>query len=117
MKTFSWWIQSNKINLGIRVQRKLKNGHRKKVRKKIKEGTPKIYLFKFCFVNKTNQKSWATSNTYNSNFNANISQWGEKSSSEEVDIRMHKCRGVINVEITSEEVRGKSSEVEEIKIT
>ena len=30
---------------------------------------------------------------------------------------MHKCRGVINVEITSEAVRGKSSEVEEIKIT
>ena len=68
-------------------------------------------------MNKTNQTSRAKRNTSNSNFNANISQWGEKSSSEEVDIRMNKCRGVINVEITSEEVRGKSSEVEEIKIT
>ena len=44
----------------------------KKFRNKIKEGTSNPSSKKSCFVNKTTQTSLATSNTSNSNCNANI---------------------------------------------
>ena len=68
-------------------------------------------------MNKTTGKSRATSNTSNSNFNADISKWSEAISSEEENIGIHKGRRQINVENTEEEVKGKSSEKEEIKIS
>ena len=57
-------------------------------------------------MNKTIWKILATSNTSDSNFNANISQWIEASSSEDKDIGMHKCRRKINDENKNEEVKG-----------
>ena len=67
-------------------------------------------------MNKTTRKSLETSNTSNSNFNANIPQWIESSISEEEDILILKCKRKINADITNEEVKGSISEVEEIKI-
>ena len=67
-----------------------------------------------CFVNKTTQTSLETINTSNSNFNYNIPQWSEEISSEEEDIGMRKCRRKSHVEIINEEVKGSSSEVEDI---
>ena len=66
-------------------------------------------------MNKTIETQ-ATSNTSNSNFNAEIPQCGEASSSEKEDIGMRKGRRKSNVENTNEEVKGKISEEEEIKI-
>ena len=67
-------------------------------------------------MNKTIQTSRATSNTSNSNFNANIPQWSEASSSEDEDIGIRKFRRNSNVEIINGEVKKISSEAEEIKI-
>ena len=49
-----------------------KNEQRKKARNKRKEGTSNPSPKKNCFVNKTTQTIRETSNTSNSNFNANI---------------------------------------------
>ena len=57
-----------------------------------------------------------SSNTSNSNFNANIPQWSEASSIEEEEIVICECRRKSNVKIIKEEVKGSISEVEEIKI-
>ena len=67
-------------------------------------------------MNKTTRASRATSNTSNSNFNANIPQWSEARSSEDEEIGMRKCMKKRNVEIINDEVKGISSEVEDIKI-
>ena len=67
-------------------------------------------------MDKITRTSKATSNTYNSNFNANIPQWSEEISSEDEDIGMRKCRRKSNDEIINEEVKGIISEVEEIKM-
>ena len=61
-------------------------------------------------MNKTTRKSRATSNIYNSNFNADTTQWSEASSSEEEDIGMRKGRRKSNVKNKNEDVKGKSSE-------
>ena len=90
--------------------------NKKKYRNKDKEGTSKPSPKKGCFVNTTTQTSRATSNTYNSNFNADTPLWSESISSEEEGIGMRKDRRKINVENTKEEVKGKMSEEEEIKI-
>ena len=58
----------------------------------------------------------ATSNTSNSNFNADISQWSEVVSSEEEYIGITNCRRKSDVDIINEEVKGSSSEGEDIKI-
>ena len=63
-----------------------------KARNKIKEGTSKPSPQKYWFLNKITRKSQSTINTSNSNFNANIPQWSEASSSEEEDIGICKCR-------------------------
>ena len=49
-------------------------------------------------MNKTTQTSQTTSNTYNSDFNADTPLWSEASISEEEDIGMCKGRRKINVE-------------------
>ena len=69
---------------------------------KKKGGKSKPSPKKGCSVNKTTRKSQATSNTSNSDFNVDISQWSEASSSEEEDIGMRKCRRKSYVEITNE---------------
>ena len=61
-------------------------------------------------MNKTTQTSRATSNTYNSIFNANIPQWSEVISIEEEGIGMRKFTRKSNAEIVNEEVKGSSSE-------
>ena len=61
-------------------------------------------------MNKTTWTSRDTSNNSNSDFNADIPQWIEASSSEEEDIGMGKGRIKSNVENTNEEVKGKISE-------
>ena len=85
-------------------------------------------------MNKTTQTSQTTSNTYNSyfnvytpmcsekisniynsSFNADTSIWIEARGSEEEGIGMRKGRRKSNAENTNEEVKGKSSEEEEIK--
>ena len=75
---------------------------------KKKEVTSNPSQKKGFFVNKTTRTSWVTSNTSNSNFNADIPQWSESSSSKEEDIVMRKCRRESNVDFTNEEVKGKS---------
>ena len=67
-------------------------------------------------MNKTTRISQATSNTNNSNFNADTPLWSEASSGEEEDIGMRKDRRKSNVVNTNEEVGGKISEEEDIKI-
>ena len=66
-------------------------------------------------MNKTTQKIQTTSNTYNSDFNADTPLWSEASSSGEEDIVMRKGRRKIIVENTNEEVKVKISEEEDIK--
>ena len=61
-------------------------------------------------MNKTTQTIKTTSNTYNYDFNADTSLWGEASSNKEEDIVMRKGRRKSNVENKNEEVKGKSSE-------
>ena len=69
----------------------------KKSRNKREEGTSNhIFQKKACFMNKTTQTSQATSNTYNTNFNANITKWTEESSREAENIVMRKCRRNFN---------------------
>ena len=80
-----------------------------------KEDTSKTSPEKGCFVNKTNQTSWARNYTYKSNLNVNTGSFSEASSSEEEDIGMHKGRRKINVENKNEDAKGKNSEEEEIK--
>ena len=58
---------------------------------------------KSCFVNEITRTSRATSTTYNSNFNAKITQWIEASSSEEEDIGICKWKRKSNVEIINKE--------------
>ena len=87
--------------------------------KKDRKKERKVYLRllqKSCFVNKTTWATQSTSNTSNSNFNANIPQWREAISIEEEDIGIRKCRRKINVGIINEEVKGSSSELKDIKI-
>ena len=103
------------INWGSRVQRKLKDWTKWKVQKKNKEGTSKPSPKKVCFVNKITRTSRATSDTYNSNFNADTPLWSESSSGEEDYIGMLKGRIRSNVENTSKEVKGGSIEEEEIE--
>ena len=67
-------------------------------------------------MNKITLTSQTTSNTYNSNFNANTPLWSEASNGEEEDIGMLKGRRKINSVNTNKEVRGKITEEEEIKI-
>ena len=67
-------------------------------------------------MNNTTRKSRATSNTSNSNFNANIIKLIEASRSEEEEIVMCKHKRKINVKIINENVKGISSEAEGIKI-
>ena len=67
-------------------------------------------------MNKTTRTSRATSNTYNSNFNADTPRWSEARSSEEEDIGILKGERKSNVENTNKYVNGKSSEEEDIKI-
>ena len=67
-------------------------------------------------MNKITRTSRATSNTYNSNFNANTPLWSEASSGEEEDIGMLKGRRKSNSVNTNKEVRGKITEEEEIEI-
>ena len=65
-------------------------------------------------MNKTTRTNRVTSKTSNPNFNTDIPQWSEASSSEEENIGMRKCRRKSNVEIKNEEVKGSSTEVKEI---
>ena len=62
-------------------------------------------------MNKKTQTSRETSNTSNSNFNADIPHWSESSSSEEEEIGMRKCKRKSNLEIINEEVKENSIEV------
>ena len=48
-------------------------------------------------MNKTTRTSQATSNTYNSNFNADTPRWSKSGSSEEDGIGIRKGRRKINV--------------------
>ena len=66
-------------------------------------------------MNKTTRTSRATSNTNNLNYNADTQQWSEAISSEEEYIGMRKGGRKSNVENTNKEVKGESSEEEEIK--
>ena len=66
-------------------------------------------------MNKTTQISRATSNTYNSNSNADTPLCSEASSSEEEDIGMRKGSGKSNFVNTNEEVKGEISEKEDNK--
>ena len=63
-------------------------------------------------MNKITRTSQAISNTYNSNFNADIKQWSEAVSIEEEGIGIRKCRIKINVEVANGEVKVSSGEVE-----
>ena len=67
-------------------------------------------------MNKTTRTIRATSNTSNSNFNVDIPQWSETSSSEKEDIGMRTCRRKSDFEIKNKEVKVNSSEVEDFKI-
>ena len=67
-------------------------------------------------MNKTTRKGRGTSNTSNSNFNAYIQTWSESSSVQEEEIGIHKDKRKSNFDNKTEEVKGKSSEEEEIKI-
>ena len=58
---------------------------------------------------KTTQTSQETSNTTNSNVNANIPQLDEASRSEEENIEMRKGMRKIDFENTNKEVKGISS--------
>ena len=64
-------------------------------------------------MNKTTRTIQATSNTSSSNINVDIPQWSEARSSEEEDI---KCSRKSHVETVNEEMKVCSSEEEEIEI-
>ena len=85
----------------------------KKDRNKRKEGTYEPSPKKGYFVNKTTRTSRATSNTYNSNIKVDIPQWSKANNSEEEDI---KCSRKSHIETVNGEVKGSSSEEEEIGI-
>ena len=87
------------INLGIRVQRKLKDLTEKKMTEtKNRKVHPRLLQKNRCFVNKTTQKIRETSNTSNPNFNADIPQWSEASSGEEEYTGIRKGRIISNVD-------------------
>ena len=67
-------------------------------------------------MNKRNRTSREKNNTSNQNFNANIPQLSKAIISKEEYTGMGKCRRKSNAEIKNEEVKGKMSSVEEIKI-
>ena len=79
--------------------KKLKNRTEKIVHKQKKGRYIHALSKRSCFVNKTTRTSRATSNTSNSNFNANIPQWNGARSSNEEDIGMSKCRRKSNADI------------------
>ena len=67
-------------------------------------------------MNKKIRTSRATSNTSNSNINMEIPKWSEESINEEEDIGMRNGRIKSSFENTIENVKGKRSKKEEIKI-
>ena len=95
-----------KINLGSRLQRKLKDLIEKKGQKKgryIQDFSKKEAVF----VNKATRTSRGTSNTSNSNFNSGIPQCSDVSSSEEEDIEMDKGRRKVMLRIQTKKLKGK----------
>ena len=65
-------------------------------------------LKKGCFVDETNQTSWARSYSYKSNLNAKTGSCSESSSSKEEDVGMRKSRRKGDFENTNKESNGKS---------
>ena len=61
-------------------------------------------------MNKITRTSQTTSNTYNSNFNANTPLWSETNSSEEKDIGIRKDRNFFHDETKNKRVKEKISE-------
>ena len=57
-------------------------------------------------MNKIIITSQATSNTSNSNSDADLPHWSEVSSSKEENIGIHKCRKRSRVDIINEDVKG-----------
>ena len=66
-------------------------------------------------MNKITQTSRSTSNTSNSKFNADITQWIEEGINEEKEIGILKCRRESNFENTDEEVKETISEENRLK--
>ena len=86
----------------------------RKKRTETKEKKLRLSLLKKgCFVNKTTQNIQATSNASNPDINTDITRWIEESSSEEEYI---KCSRKSHVGTVNEEIKGRSSEQEDIGI-
>ena len=98
------------------MQRKLKNQTYKIIPEmEIRNIHQSLLKKKSCFVDETNQTSWARSYSSKSNLNAKTGSCSEASSSEEEDVGIRRSRRNSDFENTNEESNGKSIEEEEIK--